>query len=71
MPLKAALSDIMKILAIVNFNLIQGFWLYLNIPVLVKTKVKVDQMNWWTKLTNNIVINSLYNVQNKQSLLSQ
>ena len=71
MPLKAALSDIMKILAIVNFNLIQGFWLYLNIPVLVKTKVKVDQMNWWTKLTNNIVINSLYDVQNKQSLLSQ
>ena len=70
-PLKAALSDIMKILVIVNFNLIQGFWLYLKIPFLVKTKVKADQMNWWTKLTNNIVIDSLYNFQIKQSLLSQ
>ena len=58
-PVKAALSDIMKILATTNFNLIQGFWLYLKIPILVKTKVKVGQMNWWTKLTNNIVIDSL------------
>ena len=28
-------------------------------------------MNWLTKLTNKIVIDSLYNIQNKQSLLSQ
>ena len=28
-PLKADLSDIMEILVLVNFNLIQGFWLYL------------------------------------------
>ena len=61
----------MKILVIVNFNLVQGFCLYLKIPFLVKTKVKVDQMNWWTKLTNNIVIGSIDNIQNKQSLLSQ
>ena len=56
---------------IVNFNLIQGFWLYLKIPFSVKLKIKVGQMNWWTKLTNNIVIRSLYNVPNKQILLSQ
>ena len=42
---------------------------YLKTPFLVKTEVKVGQMNWWTKLTNNIVIDSLYNVQNKQSSL--
>ena len=69
--LKAPLSGIIKILVIVNFNVIQGFWLYLKIPFLVKTKVKIGQMNWWTKLTNNIVIDSLYDIQNKQSLLSQ
>ena len=45
-PLKDALPDIMKLLVIVNFNLLQGFWLYLKIPFLVKTKVKVGQMNW-------------------------
>ena len=28
-------------------------------------------MNWWTKLTNNIVADFLYNIQNKQSLLSE
>ena len=44
--LASALSNIMKILVIVNFNLIQGFWLYLKVPFLVKTKVKVGQMNW-------------------------
>ena len=71
MRLKAALSDIMKILVIVNFNLIQDFWLYLKIPFLIKTKVKVGQTNCWTKLTNNIVIDSLYNIQSKQILLSQ
>ena len=71
LPLKAALSDIIKILVIANFNLTEGFWLYLKIPFLVKTKIKVGQMNWWTKLTNNIVIRSLYNVPNKQILLSQ
>ena len=60
----------MKILVIVNFNLVLDFWLYLEIPFLVKTKVKLGQMKWWTKLTNNIVINSLYNIQNKQSLPS-
>ena len=42
---------------------------YLKTPFFVKTKVKVGQMNWWTKLTNNIVIDSLYNIQNKQSSL--
>ena len=36
-----------------------------------KTKVKLGQMNWWTKLINNIVIDSLYNFENNQSLLSQ
>ena len=50
----------MKILVIVNSNLIQGFRLNLKIPFLVKTKVKVGQMNWWTKLTNNIIIDLLY-----------
>ena len=44
---------------------------YLKIIFFVKTKVKVGQMNWWTKLTNNNVIDSLYIIQNKQSLLSQ
>ena len=46
-PLKTALSDIMKILVtvIVSFNLIQGFWLCLKIPFLVKNKAKVGQMN--------------------------
>ena len=44
---------------------------YLKITFFVKTKVKVGQMNWWTKLTNNIVIDSLYNIRNKRSLLSQ
>ena len=34
---------------LLNANLIQGFWLYLKIPFLVKTKVKLGQMNWWTK----------------------
>ena len=34
---------------LLNVNLIQGFWLYLKIPFLVKTKVKLGQMNWWTK----------------------
>ena len=42
-----------------------------KIPFLVKTKVKVAQMNWRTKMTNNVVIDSLYNIQNKQSILSQ
>ena len=35
-------------------------------PFLIKTKVKVGQTNCWTKLTNNIVIDSLYNIQSKQ-----
>ena len=61
----------MKILVIINVNLIQGFWLYLKIPFFVKAKVKLGQENWWTKLTNNTVIDSLYNFQNKISLLSQ
>ena len=67
----ASLSDIMKILVIINVNLIQGFWLYLKIPFFVKIKVKLGQENWWTKLTNNTVIDSLYNFQNKIGLLSQ
>ena len=46
-------------------------WLYLKILYLVKTKIKVGQMKWWTKPTSNIVLDSLYNNQNKQSLLSQ
>ena len=57
-PLKAALSDIMKILVIVNVNLSQGFWLYLKLSFYVKTKAKLGQMNWWTKLTSNVVIES-------------
>ena len=53
-PLKAALSEIMKILVIINFNLIQGLGRgVFKIPYLVKTKVKVGQMNWWTKLTTD------------------
>ena len=56
----------MKLLVIVDFNHIQGFWLYLKIPFLVNTKVKVGQMNWWTKLSNSIVMDSLYNFQSKQ-----
>ena len=57
-PLKAALSDIMKILVIVNVNLSQGFWLYLKLSFYVKIKAKLGQMNWWTKLTSNVVIES-------------
>ena len=36
-----------------------------------KNKAKVGQMNCWTKLTSVIAIDSLYNIQNKKSLLSQ
>ena len=43
----------------------------LKIPFFVKTRVKVGQMNRWTKLINNNVIDFLYDIQNKQSLLSQ
>ena len=39
-PLKAALSDIMKILVIVNVNLSQGFWLYLKL-ILCKNQSKI------------------------------
>ena len=56
---------------LLNVNLIQDFWQHLKIPFLVKTKVKLGQMNWWAKLTNNFLIDSLYNFQNKPSLLSQ
>ena len=57
-PLKAALSGIMRILVIVNVNLSQGFWLYLKLSFYVKIKAKLGQMNWWTKLTSNVVIES-------------
>ena len=43
----------------------------LKIPFLVKAKIKLGQMNWWAKLTSNFIIDSLYNFQNKPSLLPQ
>ena len=42
-PLKADLSDIMKILVIVSFILIQGFWLYLKILTVSRTSIGTDQ----------------------------